>query len=285
MYPGQHVLFEYTPAPLTQFMNGATRHRPIPYTPPLAPAPTTTAEGLFVVEPHSWTPILTLQADTHFFPASTTKMITALTALDLYSPEMITSVRVATTEGQLMNLQTNERISIKNLLSGALIQSANDAAYALAWIYNDPSTFITHMNTTAQRIGMRSSHFTNPAGFDDADIYTTPRDLAFAGRAILQNPLLRSIVSTRSFSFLDEDYTHLFELTNTNQLLGTIEGVAGIKTGLTEAAGQNLVTFYRDPRTSQEYIIVVMKSKDRFADTRAIITWIQKTVSYADPLL
>lgn len=90
------------------------------------------------------------------------------------------------------------------------------------------------------------------------------------------------MVSTKSITILDEDYRYTHELTNVNQLLGVIEGLGGVKTGFTEGAGQNLVSYYHQPGTDHQYIIVVMKSKDRFKDTQDIVTWLTSAVEYME---
>ncbi|MEI7653344.1 MAG: hypothetical protein WCJ70_03660 [bacterium] len=279
LYPGSHYIRAYADRPIDPIAKVPSRHL-IPSVNHRTASPVVSAEGLFVVDIGSWTPVLIRNEQASLFPASTTKMITALTSRRLYPQHMIVDVKVATTEGQLMDLHDGERITVENLLYGSLVHSANDAAYALAWAGGDPTAFVAEMNQTAYAVGMRASRFTNPAGFDEPDMYSTPRDLAFAARAILADPYLRAMVSTKSITVLDEDFRYAHQLTNVNQLLGVVPGLGGVKTGLTEGAGQNLVSYYKQPDTSHEYLIVVMKSEDRFKDTEAIIKWLQTDVSY-----
>lgn len=279
LYPGNHWIRVYAERPVKPYTKPQV-HRPIPTVMHQTPPPGVSAEGLFVVEKDSWTPVLLRNENTPLFPASTTKMLTALTSRRLYPPHKIVHVKVATSEGQLMDLHEGERITVENLLYGSLVHSANDAAFALSWANGDPAKFNDEMNKTAYEVGMRASNFTNPAGFDEPDMYTTPRDLAFAARALLTDPYLRAMVSTKSITVLDEDFRYTHQLTNVNQLLGVVPGLGGVKTGLTEGAGQNLVSYYKQPDTPHEYLIVVMKSEDRFKDTEAIIKWLQTDVQY-----
>lgn len=279
LYPGTHWVRAYAERPIDPHILPRTHHL-IPTVLHQTPPPLVSAEGLFVVDIDSWTPVLFRNENSPLFPASTTKMITALTSRRLYPQHKIVDVKVATTEGQLMDLHEGERVTVENLLYGSLVHSANDAAFALAWASGDPAKFVDEMNKTAYEVGMRASHFTNPAGFDEPDTYSTPRDLAFAARAVLTDPYLRAMVSTKSITVLDEDFRYTHQLTNVNQLLGVVPGLGGVKTGLTEGAGQNLVSYYKQPDTNHEYLVVVMKSDDRFKDTEAIIKWLQTDLSY-----
>lgn len=279
LYPGSHYIRAYAERPIDPISKAPSYHT-IPSVNHRTASPVVSAEGIFVVDINSWTPVLLRNEQTSLFPASTTKMITALTSRRLYPQHLVVDVKVATTEGQLMDLREGERMTVENLLYGSLVHSANDAAYALSWAGGDSQQFIEEMNQTAYAVGMRASQFTNPAGFDEPDMYSTPRDLAFAARAVLVDPYLRAMVSTKSITVLDEDFRYTHPLTNVNQLLGVVPGLGGVKTGLTEGAGQNLVSYYRQPNTSHEYIIVVMKSEDRFKDTENIIKWLQTDITY-----
>jgi D-alanyl-D-alanine carboxypeptidase len=127
---------------------------------------------------------------------------------------------------------------------------------------------------------MSSSHFKNPAGLDDMDQYTSPFDLSLAARALLANNYLAKIVSIKEITIADSDYKYFHHLVNVNKLLGEVQGVGGLKTGYTENAGENLVSFYK--KNSHQSIIVVLKSNDRFADTKNIISWINENVDYSE---
>jgi len=238
------------------------------------------AQGIYIVELDSFTPIFERNSHKKFFPASTTKIITALVAADLYGPDEIITIKNVMQEGQVMGLIPSEKITAENLMYGILVHSGNDAAYALAENYGYDA-FIKRMNEKAKELGMIDSHFTNPAGLDNSKQFSSPFDLAIAGRKLLKNSYLRKMVGTKEIIISDVDYKVFHTLTNVNRLLGEIQGLGGLKTGYTENAGENLVSFYR--HQEHDYVIVVMNSEDRFADTSSIVQWIQSNVRYINP--
>ncbi len=243
--------------------------------------PTVSAQGVYVVDAASLTPLYAKNKKQRFYPASTTKVVTALVALDLYAPDDVLTVKIASVEGQLMNLQNGERITLENLLYGLLVHSGNDAAVAIANSYGY-DRFIELMNKKAHELHMNNTTFRNPNGLDDMQQLTTPYDLTLAARELLKNPYLTKIVGTKEITISDVDYTVFHHLSNVNKLLGEIRGLGGLKTGYTEFAGENLVSFYK--HEGHDFIIVVMKSNDRFADTRTLVDWIITNISYIPAL-
>jgi D-alanyl-D-alanine carboxypeptidase len=241
-------------------------------------APSLTAKGVYIVDLPTFTPVFARNANTRLFPASTSKIVTALVAYDVYKPEQVLTVKTPLGEGQVMGLVPGERITVENLLYGTLVNSGNDAAYALANAYG-LSKFVELMNEKAKQLHMEDSHFSNPAGLDQDGIYTTPFDLALAGRELLKNSYLSKIVSTKEIIISDVDFKIFHTLTNVNKLLGEIQGIGGLKTGYTEEAGENLVSLYKRS-DGHEFIIVIMKSLDRFQDTTNAVNWINADVGY-----
>jgi len=240
--------------------------------------PTLSARSVFVVDRYTLTPVLERAAHAKRYPASTTKIITALTAFDRLKPENIVTVKQARDEGQIMELVTGERITFENLLYGTLVHSGNDAALALADHF-DYDTFITMMNKKAQELHMDDTNFANPSGLHDPAQVSSAYDLAIAGRALLDNSYLSKIVSTKQITVSDVEFRYFHPLSNVNQLLGEIPGVGGLKTGYTPEAGENLVTLYRRP-DGYEMLIVILGSEDRFEDTRSLVNWINTYVQY-----
>jgi len=205
-------------------------------------------------------------------PASTTKILTALVVLDSMNLDDIITVGPITKNGQAMDLIEGERITVENLLYGLLIQSGNDAGYALAESYpGGIDAFVGAMNVKAQSLHLRGSHFMNPVGYDDPNHYMTAEDLARLADVALSNTVIAKMVSIPQITVSDVTHTYFHKLSNVNQLLGKIPGVAGIKTGWTEEAGENLVTLIE--RNGRRVIIVVLKSTDRFGDTIRLIDW------------
>lgn len=239
--------------------------------------PDVSAQGVYIADLPTFTPIYEKNAHEKYYPASTTKIITALVVNDRFQPDDVLKVSRATVEGQIMNLVPGEKITAENLLYGILVHSANDAAFAFADNVGY-DTFVSLMNKKAKDLHMTQSHFQNPPGFDSPFQYTTPFDLALAARELLSNKYLKRFVSTKEITISDVDYNYFHHLVNVNKLLGEIHGIGGLKTGYTEQAGENLVSFYK--KNGHEYIIVILKSEDRFTDTTTIVNWINENVSY-----
>lgn len=252
---------------------------PVPYLKNPYYLPSLSAEGIYVVDLPSFTPILKRNEKRQFLPASTTKIITALVASELYKPEdVITIKNVKIVEnGQSMGLVQGEKITFENLLYGILIHSGNDAAYAIADDYGYDK-FITLMNQKAKNLNMTDSFFKNPAGLDEFGHFSTPFDLALAGRELLKHPYLSKIVFTKEITIADVDFKYFHKLTNVNRLIGEISGLGGLKSGFTEEAGENLISFFK--KNGHQFIIVILKSQDRFLDTTNTTRWIEENIDY-----
>ncbi|KKQ24638.1 MAG: hypothetical protein US40_C0008G0044 [Candidatus Roizmanbacteria bacterium GW2011_GWC2_37_13] len=283
-YPGDSYylhLFSYDrPLFEKKEAKAETKINPVPYLKNPFYFPETTGEGIYVVDLPSFTPVLERNKHLKFLPASTAKIITALVAFDIYKPDQVITIKKTISEGQLMELQIGEKITVENLLYGTLVHSGNDAAYVLADNY-DYNKFIDLMNKKALQLKMNSSHFTDPSGLEEANQYATPFDLALAARELLKNNYLSKIVSTKEIIISDVDFKYFHKLTNVNKLLGEIAGLGGLKTGYTEEAGENLVSFYK--KNGHQFVIVILKSLDRFNDTTNIIRWIEENVKYVNP--
>ncbi|KKR02799.1 MAG: hypothetical protein UU25_C0018G0002 [Microgenomates group bacterium GW2011_GWB1_40_9] len=214
-------------------------------------------------------------------PASTTKIVSALVVLDSMSLDDVVTVGELKNNGQTIGLVKGEKITVENLLYGMLIQSGNDAGYALANAYpGGLNAFIVAMNKKAQDLHLQMSHFTNPVGYDDPSHYMTAEDLARLADVALENKILAKMVAIPQITISDVTHTYFHKLSNVNQLLGKIPGVAGIKTGWTEEAGENLVTLVE--RGSRRIIIVVLHSRDRFGDTIRLIDWVFGNYEWQD---
>ncbi len=237
------------------------------------PGPEITAQGVVVLDLDSNVTMYKRNELELLAPASTTKILTALVALDHYQLDDVVTVATAANNGQVMGLVPGEKITVENLLYGALIHSGNDAAWALGEHYKGGmDAFVAEMNAKAKLIHLDNSHFTNPVGYDDPNHKMTPTDLARLAAFALTNKTIAKIVAIPQITISDVTHTYFHSLTNVNQLLGKIPGVGGIKTGWTEEAGENLVTLIE--RDDHRVIIVVLKSANRFSETAALINWI-----------
>lgn len=235
--------------------------------------PALSAQTALAVDLNSGVSLYEKDPDKRILPASTTKIVTALVVLDSYPLDQVVTIGDIVVDGQKMNLVKGEQITVQNLLYGLLVFSANDAAEALA--ANFPSgreAFIAAMNQKAVDLHLANSSFTNPAGLDDQNHYSTARDLVLVSEVAMANPIFAKIVGTKSIVIASADNTIKHNLTNVNQLLGEVEGVQGVKTGWTEAAQENLVTYL--DRNNHKIMIAILGSQDRFGETKEMIDWI-----------
>ena len=165
-------------------------------------------------------------------PASMTKMMTALVAIqhgDL--TQVITSgVDASTMAGDwVMGLHIGEQLSLRDLLFGMMIPSGDDAALVIARaVGGSPENFVSLMNAEASQLGLTDTHFANPHGLDAPGHLSSPYDEIVIARAAMQYPLFRQIVSTQHIVIRGK---WVYDLTNTNLLLGKRKGVIGVKTG------------------------------------------------------
>ncbi len=232
-----------------------------------------TAEGVVILDVDSGVFIYKKHEEELLAPASTTKILTALVALELYDLDDIVTVGEVANSGQVMGLVPGERITVENLLFGALIHSGNDAAWALAAHHpGGVDGFVAAMNAKASELRLDHSTFTNPVGYDNPGHKTTPMDLARLANYALNNKIIAKMVAIPQITVSDVTHTYFHPLKNVNELLGKVPGVGGIKTGWTEEAGENLITLVQ--RGDHRVIIVVLKSRDRFSDTTQLINWV-----------
>jgi serine-type D-Ala-D-Ala carboxypeptidase (penicillin-binding protein 5/6) len=235
--------------------------------------PVLSAQGVIAVDLNSNTTLYEKNADQPLYPASTTKIVTALVGLDYYSPDQVLTVINPQVEGQKMGLMTNEKMTFDNLLNGLLIYSANDAAITIADNYpGGRDAFVAAMNAKIQDLHLENSHFANPVGLDDETQLVTARDMVRVAEIAMQNPKFASIVGTKEKTVTDVTGKYNYDLVTVNQLLGSVDGVIGIKTGYTEAARENLVTDV--VRNNHNVFITVLGSQDRFGETRELINWV-----------
>jgi len=213
-------------------------------------------------------------------PASTTKLMTALVALEKCSPGDIIQVQSVEGEGSQMGLQVGDKVTVENLLYGLLIPSGNDAAFVLAHKCGDSyDQYIAAMNRKAKDLGMTNTHFVNPAGYDNELQYTTASDLALLARVAVANPMIARIVKIKSTVVTDITGIRTYYLENVNKLLGIVPGVEGVKTGETDGALENLIT--KTTRNGNSILVSVLGSQDRFRDSKSLIEWAFQNYQWA----
>lgn len=241
--------------------------------------PYVTARSVYVIERQTATPIFEKNIHDKLFPASTAKILTAITARDHFKLQDVLEVKRVIKEGQTAGFIKGERLSFENVLYALLVHSGNDAAYVIADNWNGGyKSFISDVNKKAKELFMRNTSIKNPAGLDEKGQYTTAFDLSLAARHLLSDKELSRIVSIKNITISDVDFKNFHVLSNVNKLLGEIPGIGGLKTGYTENAMENLVTLYR--YRGHDFIIVILKSEDRFEDTKLIVDWIKTNVGF-----
>jgi D-alanyl-D-alanine carboxypeptidase (penicillin-binding protein 5/6) len=231
---------------------GATA-APVPAPPEIA------ASGYLLVDFDSGRVLAARNDGQRLEPASLTKIMTAYVvfrelrngAVGL-DDQVLVSEKAWRTPGSRMFIEVNTRVSVEQLLRGMIVQSGNDASVALAeHVAGSESAFANLMNDHAARLGMRDSNFVNATGLPDPDHYTTPHDIAIVTRAMIREfPDYYRMYSELEYSYND------IRQQNRNVLLTRGEGVDGVKTGHTEAAGYCLVTSAK--RDAMRLVSVVM---------------------------
>lgn len=240
--------------------------------------PEVSAKGAIIMDSDSNVVLYSKNPDLRFSTASTTKIMTALIALDYFKLDDILTVKQATEEGSVLGLQQGEQMTFENLLYAMLLPSANDAALTIAQNYPGGSNaFLIKMNQKAQKLNLYNTHYLDPAGLEDIGDYTTAFDLARLASVAIKNDTLRKVVGTQQKVITDVIGANVYKIENLNKLLGS-NGVTGIKTGYTEEAGEVLVTSKLEK--GKTIIIVVMGSQDRFSDTQKLLDLISNNLTY-----
>ncbi len=238
-------------------------------------APILTAKAALAFDLNSGTILYSKNFDEKLPIASLTKLMTALVVLsraDLNQSVIITKAD-QTTVGSTIGLAIGEEIRIRDLLKALLIPSANDAALTLAnHVGGSFPVFADEMNQHAGKLGLTSTHFANPVGWDSDENYSTTLDLIKITQEVLKHKELSDIIATKQtiIGSVDGRFTH--QLTTTNQLMLENPEIIGVKTGFTSKALGNLVIL--DNHENQKVLTVVLGSQNREDDTRQLLDWL-----------
>jgi len=237
-------------------------------------AVSTSAESAMLIEADSGDVIYQKDADTRRGPASTTKIMTAIIAIERCPLDKVVTVapEAAGVEGSSVYLYAGERITMESLLYALMLQSANDAAAAIAYeVAGGIDEFAALMNEKAAELGLKDTHFANPHGLDDEDHYTTARELAMIARYALGNETFKEIVSTKKKSIPMHNGEATRVLINHNRLLRTYDDIIGVKTGFTKKTGRTLVSAAE--RDGVTLIAVTLSDGDDWRDHRAMLDY------------
>ena len=244
-----------------------------------APAPAVSAQSAVVMEADTGRVIWEKRADERMLIASTTKIMTALVVLERCDLDETVTVEPAWTgiEGSSMYLTPGQQLTVRELLYGLMLASGNDAAVALACAAaGSVEDFAELMNEKARALGCENTHFANANGLDDPAHYASARDLAAITREALKSEEFCRIVSSSSKTVGGMTYV------NHNRLLRECEGVFGVKTGYTMAAGRTLVTACQ--REGLRLICVTLSDPDDWDDHKSLYAWAYGQYAWDDVL-
>ena len=234
---------------------------------------TTSARSMVVIETSANKVIYSKNELEKLPMASTTKIVTALTVIEHAEDldKLVTIPRSATlAEGSSIYLKAGEKLSIRDLLYGLMLQSGNDAAESLALeIAGSKEAFSVLMNETAKKCGAENSSFVTPHGLDDPNHYTTALDLAKITSYALKNPEFKKIVSTKSHIIKATEHNTARTLINKNKLLSSLEGCIGVKTGYTKKSGRCLVSACE--KDGAQFVCVVLNCGPMFEDCASLL--------------
>ena len=232
----------------------------------------TSAHSAVLYQPQTDVFLYSKNADERMPMASTTKIMTALIAIESSDPDELVVVDDSAigVEGSSAYIRQGDVLTMEELLYALLLQSANDAAVAIAChIGDDVEGFSALMNKKAVELGLSNTHFTNPPGLDNEHHYTTARELAMITAEALKNPQFRKIVSTYKKSFVSEDRSRTY--VNHNKLLNLYDGCIGVKTGFTKKSGRCLVGAAE--RDGLEFITVTLDAPSDWNDHSTMLNY------------
>lgn len=203
------------------------------------------AESAVLIDASDNTLLFSKNADVRMPMASTTKIMTAIVAIENGNIDSTVTIHrdAVGIEGSSIYLYAGEKLTLRQLLYALMLESANDAAVAIAIeIGGNVETFSKMMNDKANELGLKNTHFVNPHGLDNENHYTTARELAIIAADALKNEIFREIVSTQKITIPLNETEGVRLLINHNKMLQNYNGAIGVKTGFTKRCGRCLVS-------------------------------------------
>lgn len=249
------------------------------YAGPTDAPPEIHGEAAYLIDVQSGQTLFSKNGDKQLPPASTTKIMTGLLAIEQGNLDDVvtasqTMLNYKIVYGTRIYLEPGEQLSLKDLLYALLLNSANDAAVAIAeHIGGNLPQFLTLMNQRAQALGLKNTTFKNPSGLTEAGHLTTAHDLARIAQAAYENPIFRDFIKTKSHIIPRSKENVPIEMINENKLLWQDPTITGMKTGYTEAAGNCLVA--SASREGRDLVAVILKSPGReiYTDMQALLNY------------
>lgn len=252
-----------------------TLHPPAHAQPETTGAPAVSAAGAILIRADTGAILFEKEAEKRLYPASTTKIMTALVVLETLDrlslgpdSRIIVPAEAAGLEGSSVYLKAGEEISMEELLYGMMLQSGNDAATAAAICAGGSlQNFVVQMNQKAEALGCTGTHFTNACGLFDENHYTTAKDMARIAAAAMQREDFRRIASAPRWQSAESERNFY----NKNKTVHQYAGGDGVKIGFTKASGRTLVA--SATRNEVPLIAVVLQDGNWFADAYAMLDY------------
>ncbi len=235
--------------------------------------PEVSAQNAILIEANSGEVLYEKNAEDKAYPASITKIMTALLAIENgdLDKKVKVSQNAAGVEGSSIYLAKGEKISLRDLVYGLMLRSGNDAAIAISeTIGGKTDNFVMMMNKRARELGAFDTHFMNPNGLHDPEHYTTAKDMALIAKAAMKNEEFKKIAATKNWvtDRGEGKYNYFY---NKNKVIYQYQGGTGIKIGYTKAAGRTLVA--SSERDGMALICVVMNAPNWFQDTYKLMDY------------
>lgn len=247
------------------------------------PLPKLSSQSISILDADSFVTLYEKNAEARVFPASTTKIMTALIALENYPLDKVMVFNSQAIDGNSIGLVEGEQITVENALYGLLVGSGNDAAYLLADNFSGGAAgFISAMNEKAKELHLEDSNFTNPAGYDQEGHFSSARDLIKLSLEALKDSTFAKMVAIPEATVTDISGQLKHSFKNTNELAGKMKGVRGIKTGWTENAGECLVTLVEE--NGRKIILAILGSSNRFGETKILTQWVFDNFTWQTPV-
>ena len=245
--------------------------------------PQISSEGAVLMDADTGALLYSKNSETKYYPASITKLMTALLVAERTNlSDTVTFSKAATTNLEAgavtLNMTEGDKLTVEQSLYGLMLKSANDVANGLAeHVSGSVGSFAQLMNAKARELGCTNTNFVNPNGLNNSNHYTTPHDMALIAKAAFQNGVVRKVCSTVSYQIPATKKAGARTVTMGHKMINSSDsryypGVIGGKTGFTSAAGNTLVTYAE--KNGSRLIVVIMKSKStHYNDTKALLDY------------
>lgn len=247
--------------------------------------PTVSAKHVAILDEPSGAILYGANERVRVAPASVTKIVTALVALERPGLDMdrLVDVSISASEmlvrdgSQVMGLEPGERVKLRTLLYGLMLWSGNDAAeqLALSLTSGNRQRYLDWMNARVEQLGLKDSSFKNPSGMDAPGHFSTAYDMAMVARAAMQRADFRALAAAQYYQ--DDGYP----IPNINRFLLQYPGADGVKTGYTDDAGRTIVA--SATQNGRRLYVSLMKSDDLVADATRLLDWAWKNFDFAGP--